>query len=371
MCVSPPRHVAVLAALWPYVTPQRVEATAAVARLLPAARGRCGLYVLTFTDGHLYVGRSGDVVARFAAHRRADADLVEMHFWRFAKAGLDSAERSAVHALREAGFTVRNHAGELDDLLGAAEQQRWLASAPADEPGDGVRPQRPRTRAGRPVTDPRVAAVLPAVRRYLARTVPAPRRTEHARWTVTAGARERLLTVTVHAMETLFVAVEADRTVLTVNLDRATIERYQGALDRFGAAFFRTASYRVRPGVVAVSVEGARNLMRLLDVPGVVEAARRLNLDLMRTGPALHRRGHAFELADLLLDPAAEAATDDPFTAGLACDAAGDIPRAEAFFARAAAAGNPEAAFRLGELWAERGDGDQAEPWYRQAAAGG
>lgn len=103
-----PRPVATVAALWPYLPATRVGARQPVARLLPAARGRCGLYLLTYADGTLQVGQATNVVARFTALRKNGDDLVEMHFWRFARAGLDSAERSAIRGLREAGFALRD-----------------------------------------------------------------------------------------------------------------------------------------------------------------------------------------------------------------------------------------------------------------------
>ncbi|MBG0565891.1 tetratricopeptide repeat protein [Actinoplanes aureus] len=369
---SRPDHVTALAALWPYLRPERVGATQPVARLLPAARGRCGVYVLTFADGRLQVGQAANVVSRFATHRKSCDDLVEMHFWRFARAGLDSAEQAALHALQDAGFALRTDAG-----FSAAELRAWLASPPADTPGCDARPVRPQLRASgrdrfaRLAADPRFDPLIPALRRYLARTMPFPRRTELSGWSASACPQTGagLLTVTVHGMETLSAGAAADdpdRTIIQVNLDAATVQRYQGAVDRFGAAHCRTAG----PGVLTVSVDGARNLMRLLDVPGVVDAARRLNLDLMRKGPAVRWRSHSFDLADLLLEPAAEIG-GDPFAAGLACDERGDIPRAEHLYRRAALAGDPHAAFRLGELWSERGDADQAEPWYRMAGAGG
>lgn len=358
---SHPDHVAAVAALWPYVKVERVGASQPAARLLPASRGRCGLYVLRFADGALQVGRATDVVTRFAALCRSENDLVEMHFWRFAKAGLDSAEQSAIGVLRQAGFRLRDTGNGLDDLLAPAGQLAWLTSPPADTVGAGARPDRPELRAANLPkfrtlqADPRFGALLPAVRRYLARTMP-PRRTEFSRWSVSARpatnehAWPRLLTVSVNCLETLYAgapAGEPHRTIFHVNVDLAVMQRQWGAdveelAERFGAVYYYQAGYRARPGVLALQVEGARNLIRLLDVPGVVEAARRLNLDMMRKGPALQRRSHSFALADLLLEPVPPA------------DAPADAD-----------------AFQQGELCAERGEHEQAELWYARAAATG
>ncbi|GIE78694.1 hypothetical protein Aph02nite_46440 [Actinoplanes philippinensis] len=56
--------------------------------------------------------------------------------------------------------------------------------------------------------------------------------------------------------------------------------------------------YRARPNVAALSVE-PQDFARLLGVRGVLPAARKLNLDLMRKGPTMHWRTHNPALADI------------------------------------------------------------------------
>jgi hypothetical protein len=138
--------------------------------------------------------------------------------------------------------------------------------------------------------DPRFEDLVPALRRYVAWTVPFPRRTEVSRWAISAvpavnvSTWPRLMTLTIQSLETLYVCApvnEQTRTVITINVDMATMLARWCTLTEFGkhfgAARARQVVYRVRPGVLALEVEGAQDLMGLLDVPGVTAAARQLN----------------------------------------------------------------------------------------------
>jgi hypothetical protein len=65
------------------------------------------------------------------------------------------------------------------------------------------------------------------------------------------------------------------------------------------------AGYRARPNVASLAATSAGHALRMLRQRGVLAAARRLNLDLMRKGPTMHWRTHCFDLADLVLSPSA------------------------------------------------------------------
>ncbi|MEU4244455.1 tetratricopeptide repeat protein [Actinoplanes sp. NPDC026619] len=392
-----------LSSQWPQTRPQHVVVVDAppVANQLPASDGRCGIYVLAFDNGQLYVGQARDVVRRFGNHRKTYGDITEMHFWRIPQASLDEFEQQAIRTLQAEGFLLRNvthaagrlGAGSLDSLVSAARQQEWFTSPESDDLGNEVRPDRAQVRMANQVrferikADPRLAAMLPAVRRYLARTVPLPRHTEFSRWSISAApdtnknSSPRIFTITVHSLETLHVWApfeEQHRTIFELNVDLATMQRRWPDLGEmveiFGAAVVQDTIYSVRPGVLRLAVEGARNFMLLLDLDGVVEAARRLNLDMMRKGAAMQWKSHSFALADLLLDADVEpvgSEDGDPLTRGLAADCLGDLRQAERCYLQAADGGNPEAAFRLGELYAEIRDDEEAACWYERAEGGG
>lgn len=397
---SPCNHVSLLTGLWPQTDVQRVAVagSATVAEQVLAAAGRCGIYVLSFYDGQLYVGQAVNVVSRFNDHRKTYSDIAELHFWRVPHEDLDDFEQHAIHALQAEGFLLRNvihaagrlGASDLDTIVSPEEQQQWLSSALSDHAGDEIRVDRAQVRIAnhgrfeRALADPRMTAVLPAIRRYLAWTIPYPRRTEFSRWSISAvpdtnkNSSPRMLTVTLHSLETLYVYApfeEQHRTIFELNVDMATMQRHwpdaNDLYDAFGAVLAREGLYRVRPGVLGLAVEGARNFMRLLDVRGVAEAARRLNLDMIRKGSALQWKSHSFGLCDLLLEPPVDDTRQDPMHRGLTADSLGDLPRAKHFYRVAAEAGWPEAAFRLGDLLTELRDDEQAAIWYGRAEQDG
>ncbi|MFI5916017.1 tetratricopeptide repeat protein [Dactylosporangium sp. NPDC051541] len=408
-----------------------------IAHLVAKSRGRCGIYVLAFDNGEFYVGQAVDVTARFVTHAQTYSDIVEVFFWPVSRPGLDQVEQGEIHRLQRSGVLLRNvvhasgrlGASAFDTLFPPDEQQRWLIGAPTDHFGAESRPDEPgvrrrgRLKFQKLAADPRTPAVLPALRRYLAWTMPAARRTELAYWTVSAvpatskSYRPRLLTLSVQHLETFIVdapAGEPGRTRIRVNVDTPTLLARWGTLDRLMDAnpgiYAWTPGYD-RPDVTSLEVESARQLRRLLAVEAVVPAARRLNLDLMRKGPTLHWQSHNFPLADVVFaHPVADldqrgadgvgltlakraddaladgnleraerhliAAADAGYTPALVdlgwlC---ADLDRpadAERWLVESVAAGETRGHLRLGDLYRFRGELDLAAQAYRQAAAAG
>ncbi|WP_167945234.1 GIY-YIG nuclease family protein [Micromonospora sp. NRRL B-16802] len=296
-----------------------------IAHLLPKARGRCGVYELTFADGQRYVGQAVDVVTRFCAHRRTWSDMVEIAFERVSRAQLDKVERDQIRRREAAGVQLRNvvhttgrlGASELDVLLPSAEQRRWLADHQpgivrlGDRPVDSVLQHRSRHRFNRLQADPRFTDELARlVGAYLRVAMPVPELTELSYWTVSAlpstsaATYPRLLTVSVHALETLFVYHERhtpQELQIRLNIDGATARSHLRT--RIGLALMRPveAHYRIRPGVLGLHFTSMRSAYDALTRPGIIKAARQLNLDLMRKGPALNWKTHCPDLVEHVL----------------------------------------------------------------------
>lgn len=113
-----------------------------------------------------------------------------------------------------------------------------------------------------------------------------------------------------HTLETLFLHAPRSKPEITdfrLNVDLKTLLDRWGTLKRLMKQLrgldADEAPYSVRPGIAALEVTNPRDFVRLLDIDGVVAAARRLNLDLMRKGPAINWKTHSLELADQLLTP--------------------------------------------------------------------
>jgi len=303
-----------------------------IAQLLPASAGRCGIYVLTFTNGEYYVGQATDVTSRFRDHRDTYPDLAELRFWRVPRHDLDAAEQAEIRRLLAAGLPLRNvtgalgrlGAGPFDKLVTPAEQTTWLGSAPSDRLPDDSREKLAeqrrvqRRRFDRLQADPRFAKLAPSLRRYVAWTIPHPARTEMNRWAIAAApgtnsrSWPRLLTLSIQNLETLYVfahVADPTQTSIRVNVDQDVVLQRWGAVDRLQEQHpwltaYEAHGYLSRPGVLAFEVDRPRDLQRLLAIPAITPAARRLNLDLMRKGPTMHWQTHCPDLADVMLEPA-------------------------------------------------------------------
>lgn len=303
----------------------KVAGLNSIAHLLPKAGGRCGIYELTFADGQRYVGQAVDVVARFHHHRRTWSDIVEIAFQPVDSSQLDKVERERIRQREAAGVRLRNvvhttgrlGASELDLLMPAEEQRRWLADHQPAEVRLGKRPDSPvpshrgRHQFNRLRADPRFTDELAhLVGAYLRVTMPALERTELSYWTLSAlpatnaATYPRLLTISVHALETLFVCHDRhapEKPQIRLNVDEAVARSQFGT--RLGLALMDVDSpgYRVRPGVLGLQFTSARSAHRALTRPGIIRAARKLNLDLMRKGPALNWKTHCSDLVERVL----------------------------------------------------------------------
>jgi hypothetical protein len=242
-------------------------------------------------------------------------------------------EQSEIARLEHAGIALRNiihvdgrlDAPDFDQLITYQEQEDWL-SAPArgltaprtvDRPDDPARRHDPKLRHRQQrryknlVDDPRFAALREPLRRYVAETIPFPARTELTYWSLSAvpstnaGTYPRLLTLSVQTLETLFVTSPKDapqEVDIRINVDLPTLLATWGTLDALISHMPEVEAYepgyRTRRNVAALTIS-TKDALRLLALRGVLPAARRLNLDLMRKGPTMHWRTHNPLLADL------------------------------------------------------------------------
>ncbi|AYF27045.1 GIY-YIG nuclease family protein [Micromonospora tulbaghiae] len=297
-----------------------VDGVGSIAHLLPRSRGRCGVYELTFADGERYVGQAVDVVARFGMHRKTWTDIVEITFRRVPRDRLDDEERDQIRRRESAGVRLRNvvhtagrlGAAELDRILSPAEQQRWLAGHEpcpvALAPHEWYPAQHRRTRHqfDRLRADARFTAEMARlVGAYLRLTMPVPEETQRDFWTITAlpstnaGTYPRLFTVSVHSLETLYVCHDRrwpHALQICLNVDKTVAQSQLRTRLRLRA--MRAAPYgnRVRPLVLALRFGSVAGAYEALTRPQIVKAARRLNLDLMRKGPALNWKTHCPDL---------------------------------------------------------------------------
>lgn len=113
--------------------------------LAPIIEGcRRGIYVLRFSDGTEYVGRSVDVVTRYATHVHGSdhhgpwRDVTAVLFRAMPTGDLDLAEMLEIRRRAARGRRLRNRVGliggvgpaALDEIIPVAEQRHWATGQP-------------------------------------------------------------------------------------------------------------------------------------------------------------------------------------------------------------------------------------------------
>ncbi|WP_315914972.1 GIY-YIG nuclease family protein [Arthrobacter sp. lap29] len=286
---------------------------------------RTGIYVLSFANGDRYVGKSLNVVNRFANHRRRWSDITYIAFRPFQAAELNARERQVLGAVERINYRVRNidlagrtgGGGLLDIVMEEEAQKEWLASA-IPEPTDSSRYTVASRRAG---GLPRFQHLLgrtdaqeliEVAARYIGSAIPWPSQTEGRFWVVSAMAStdrssnwQRLVSISAQNVEVLVIG-EATTVIgrgiegfINVDNDAADIEHWiqnQG-LDAYSEA----GSYGPVGKVCTIHFTGIAALNRLLsDDSPVTRPAKALALNLMRKGPSMYTRFHNDHLADAI-----------------------------------------------------------------------
>jgi hypothetical protein len=308
----------------------RVDNLYSIAHLFPRAH-RCGVYILQFGNGERYVGQAMNVVARFAAHKRRWPDIVTLDFSSCAKDTLNEFERRIITGQRSAGFQLRNityaagplGGSDLDPIVTPVEQQAWL-NDPHWQLDDAPRMD---DEAQRLKTRPKFRQFVKhfgfgpaalAINLYVTATIPKPQETERTFWSLSAMPSTnkrriggRLATLSINKMETLFLYGGEMPDIGPgfggcINVSRESLTKEWGSLDEMRRNHeeleFDVPGYEAAGGdALAIRFLGADFMSLLVDAPAVVEAARKLNLMLMRKGPTFQWRWHCYDLADLAL----------------------------------------------------------------------
>lgn len=294
-----------------------LPAGVSLSAVLPELTDRCGIYVLHFDDGHLYVGQARDVLVRFSDHRRRWGDrIVAFEFGAASAADLNDLERRTIRQLERPGVrAVQQPPGglpmgesPLDLVVDRVEQERWLdagAEAAYDlEERLVLAASRPRVGKGFEVLAVRddYAGIRAALFLYLLEVVPWPHETERRRfWSITSmpstnrsRRHRRLSTVSLNNVETLVLAqslIDGEWVMCGfVNVAPELADPQGWPMER--------RTYRTVGEVDTITFVGPGGLLDLLEMPSVVEAARRLAIGLMRKGRGMMAKYHDESLAD-------------------------------------------------------------------------
>ncbi|MGE0816177.1 MAG: GIY-YIG nuclease family protein [Vicinamibacterales bacterium] len=308
-----------------FSSPMGVHGRATVADLFPPSR-RCGLYVLHFANGEIYVGQAVDVTRRFVQHRIVHNDIARISFRRCGRRRLDEEERALIWQLEAAGQRLRNVTftslpkgeSDIDLVVTLEEQERWLADPRwCDMSGTRIQNddlRRKYARHCRRLMDmPRSDAVVRLLQEYVSVAIPAPVRTEVSFWSLsclpsgpTQMPGERVLArlnlpwQVVLTLSELHGEIDASFFLAQSPLERAFGPLMTWLRDNFPTLFERDEL--LEPGghdQMNLIVTGADEIRRFLQQPDVVTAIRTFNFRLMKKGAcSMYSRYHCLDLAD-------------------------------------------------------------------------
>jgi len=307
--------------------PLDVEGKTSVAALFPAD-SRCGIYVWEAANDEYYVGQAIDVSRRYTQHLINHGDIVRLRFKETGRDRLNDVERDTIWQLESAGVPLRNKSltsiplgeSDFDHIMLIEEQERWINDVQFVD-WTGSRPDLPDLRrkyhgqaeklSRHPLSDKAVMVL----REYVAKTIPAVRRSEYSFWSCSClpstsdypGARV-LVRVNIYLQETLSVLDFKGELEFVLRVAKSPLKQsLRNPLWRVRQFWYGITVYnqRYRPGgpdQASINVAGTDAFSRVLSDPAYLQSMRLFNLRLMKKGANLNHRSHCVGLADRLLE---------------------------------------------------------------------
>jgi hypothetical protein len=294
-----------------------------------------GLYVLHFSDGSHYVGRSVSIVRRFAQHRHTFPDIEQISFCRTARRDQPEFERALIHRLQSMGFNLRNKAevifapesGPFAACMPLAEQVAWLEDVKVTA-NKGQRCNHEQLRLSQRhkfdllMQIPEIEAAIQVARHYVQTCVPAYIKSEAKFWNVSVLPKTNILIrINIGKQVSFDVRKLKSEIVYLWWMRKNQLEDVIGCdLDDLPARE-RTywlvlneqdgIEYEIKPTSLimggpdqrVLTVTRPEQAQLLLSDEIMISAAREFSLNLARLGRGSHGRAHCLDLADRLLTP--------------------------------------------------------------------
>ncbi len=301
-----------------------VRGRASIADLFTPRR-RCGIYVLHFTDGRLYVGQAAEVTRRYVQHRKTYTDIEKISFKVVGRKELNAEERHVMGTLETGGLTLRNITfasvpqgdSDFDLIMPPEEQERWLHDLGWID-GAGSRltnpdlRQRYHERFQRFSGLPNAPQVIEVLRDYVRLGIPAIRRGEVSFWACSClpgfpSASDVYSRVNINWQEVMTAHSHRGALWFDMHLARSPLKRafgppLHGLRRRYPGADFDGHGYAPGGSDQMRVVIPARTVQKFIADPQVLPAIRLLNFRLMKKGPCTFGRYHCLDLADRLIE---------------------------------------------------------------------
>uniref|UniRef100_I2Q2Z2 Putative endonuclease n=1 Tax=Desulfovibrio sp. U5L TaxID=596152 RepID=I2Q2Z2_9BACT len=291
---------------------------------------RCGLYCLAFNDDTFYIGQAIDIPRRFIQHRKTYDDIKKFCFKVTNKEDLSTSEEFAIKFIEKHGVILRNimHTSafhgecDFDEIFDSNLQKKWLSEDFSDiETGArlGISENlfsrnQSKTKFLKLIKHPQYEDIVLIGSLYLKKCIPSPLLTEKSFWSVSCfpstneGDLKRIFCFNINMMETfvllfdkrhpqsLYSLINISKEVLLKNY--ATISNFKKSFD---SCYCYDSNYRAAGhDQITIEISGTASLLSLLNSSCFIQAAKVLNLRLMRKGINIYSKYHCLQLVDAM-----------------------------------------------------------------------
>jgi hypothetical protein len=303
----------------------RVEGRASIADLFPAQK-RCGIYLLQFSSGEIYIGQALDVARRYVQHVKTHGDIEKISFKRLKRNTLDEHERVAIWALEKEGFKLRNISltsipkgeSDFDLVMPPKRQQKWLEDLHYSTRG-GQRVNNSELRRKYAKRFHRfeqmtyASGVIEVLRKYVRTGIPAIRRGEISFWSCSclplySKPQVRIYSrVNVYWQEVFTAYTFEDELYFSWHLARSPLEASFGKslsrLEKRHPDLLIDEHYYESGGKdqIKLVIQGIDAALRIIEDIDIRRAVRLFNSRLMKKGPCVFNRYHYMDLADAII----------------------------------------------------------------------
>ncbi|HET7152989.1 MAG TPA: GIY-YIG nuclease family protein, partial [Candidatus Kapabacteria bacterium] len=179
-----------------------IKGSASIADLFKE-KDRCGIYVLNFSNGEHYVGKTTDIVRRYSQHRHTYSDIEILQFCNISKHKISSVEMDMITTIEKMGYKIRNIAGTetpyegdargsyraIDLIIKPEEQESWrsgntLEDNNIERRNDPFQRDEYDEKMRRLEKEKYYHSFIEALRSYFEVGIPCPRTTEYSMYSV-------------------------------------------------------------------------------------------------------------------------------------------------------------------------------------------
>jgi len=309
-----------------------VEGRLTIADLFRNTKARCGIYLLVLNNNLFYIGSSNNVVRRFREHKVRHNNISKLYFQPTKFSLRKTIETEIINKAESCGIPLINVIGitniasetDLDELISPDDQENWingsniqLLKESEDRPFDDKQRLRFKHKFDLFQNYPNYEQIIQVLRLYVQKCIPSFRNTEKAFWSISCipstnkDSWPRLACISMNAMETIVIghhlnSAETNWSFLNISekVFRQKFFTNKSFYDKHPQGELRAINYHAAGSdQISINFESLQNLKELLSDNVIIQAARTLNLRLMRKGASRYAQYHCFSLADLLVEP--------------------------------------------------------------------